>query len=620
MKLKFKKLMQVLKKLGPITVASFIVWLVIFVVFIFTNFKARYESISDNIEYETKLTALSTAQCFQKFLTDMVFEIDTTRACIEEKRYDGCTDWNIKGYFQRRTTKLNASATASNYIFYGVIDGKLFDGKNWAISNPEDLMEREWYKMAMEQEGEMVYISPYVDLRTDKTVVTLSKALSDKSGVIAMDIDANIFCEIAARDFAGDIDGIIIVIDNDGNVVAHSNFDEMGKNYSQENGTLGKRVYDEWKNSIINDEPVWIEYEDNNYMLGACKINEEWTVLTLIDSNESFKSLIGFMNRSLILFIIGPIFIFVVMLIIAGNKLKSEEFYENLICLSKSYMSMHKIDLEFDTFQEINCTENKLRHAIGKNHDDANNKMRKVMTKFTAEQSKKSVLEFVNLEDLPEKMGDSDVITIEFLGDQMHWMRGRFVVSERKSDGRIKSVIWTVESIDKEKRESERLRYLAETDTLTGIMNRGGGEAKVSEYILKYEGIFVLFDVDKFKSINDTFGHRVGDNVLVEVAKSMQNAFREDDVVMRLGGDEFAAFAKNVHTKEEADLIIERLFHNIDAIKISNLKDLSVTISVGVTFCNPKDNPLFSEIYKRADSGTYKSKEVFGNKATYYES
>ncbi len=425
---------------------------------------------------------------------------------------------------------------------------------------------------------------------------------------------------MADRENLEQIFGIIVVLDKEGNVVSHSNREEIGKDYHEEEDTFGRLIYDEWTNNIVNDEPVWIKYEDDNYMLGSCKINDEWTVLTLVNSNESFKSLIGFMNRSLALFILGPIIIFGIMILIAANKLRSEEFYENLICLSKAYMSMHKVDLDFDTFQEINCTENKLRRAIGKSHDDANNKMQKVMTKFTAEQSRKSVLEFVNLKDLSERMGDSDAITIEFLGDQMHWMRGRFVVSERKQDGSIKSVIWTVESIDKEKRESERLRYLAETDTLTGIMNRGGGEAKVSEYILKYEGIFVLFDVDKFKNINDTFGHRVGDSVLIEVAKSMQNAFREDDIVMRLGGDEFAAFAKNVHTKEEANLIIERLFNNINAIRISNLNDLSVTISVGVTFSNPNDNPLFSEVYKQADSGTYISKESFGNKATYYES
>jgi diguanylate cyclase (GGDEF)-like protein len=161
-------------------------------------------------------------------------------------------------------------------------------------------------------------------------------------------------------------------------------------------------------------------------------------------------------------------------------------------------------------------------------------------------------------------------------------------------------------------------RYLAETDRMTGINNRSG-EEKVSRLLRAgQEGLFLLIDVDKFKSINDTFGHDVGDKALIAVAGALKAAFGKKNLIMRLGGDEFAAFAVGVTGEPEASEVVRRLFDEIDAIAVPEMGKRKLAVSVGAAFYHSGDDISFSTLYKRADKGTYESKKIVGNHVTYY--
>ena len=91
---------------------------------------------------------------------------------------------------------------------------------------------------------------------------------------------------------------------------------------------------------------------------------------------------------------------------------------------------------------------------------------------------------------------------------------------------------------------------------------------------------FTIIDLDNFKSINDTFGHGVGDQVIIQVAKCLKSTFREHDIVFRLGGDEFSAYAAEVTTKKIANQIIKRFIANLETIVIPELGDRTITASI----------------------------------------
>ena len=163
----------------------------------------------------------------------------------------------------------------------------------------------------------------------------------------------------------------------------------------------------------------------------------------------------------------------------------------------------------------------------------------------------------------------------------------------------------------------DKLRILSETDALTGIANRRSGESQI-RLLLKegVSGIFCLFDVNGFKTINDTYGHQTGDDTLVAVAKAVKASFRNEDIFMRLGGDEFAIFMRGVTTEELARIRIARLFENIARIELDNVPKGSVTISLGAVIVEAVDGVIhddYESIYKRADAQMYKCKSKPGS-------
>ncbi len=164
------------------------------------------------------------------------------------------------------------------------------------------------------------------------------------------------------------------------------------------------------------------------------------------------------------------------------------------------------------------------------------------------------------------------------------------------------------------KQLEEKLRTLSETDSLTRMANRRCGESQIKLLMREgVSGIYGLFDVNGFKTINDTFGHQTGDDTLVAVAKAVKSSFRSDDVFMRLGGDEFAIYMRGVATPELARIRIARLFENIARIELPNIPKGSVSISFGAVIVEAADDVTdidaqYRDVYRRADAQMYKCK------------
>lgn len=106
----------------------------------------------------------------------------------------------------------------------------------------------------------------------------------------------------------------------------------------------------------------------------------------------------------------------------------------------------------------------------------------------------------------------------------------------------------------------------------------------------KVSGMMCLVDCDKFKSINDTYGHMAGDEVIVAIAHTLQKSCRDKDVVMRLGGDEFVLFIPGVTERKCANAFFKRLFENLKQIQIESIKDHPIIMSLGLAFMMEKKN------------------------------
>ncbi|MBJ7539039.1 GGDEF domain-containing response regulator [Marinomonas transparens] len=166
------------------------------------------------------------------------------------------------------------------------------------------------------------------------------------------------------------------------------------------------------------------------------------------------------------------------------------------------------------------------------------------------------------------------------------------------------------------------LEEQASTDYLTGVANRRAFEVLLEREMSRTRRYgshlaCAVMDLDKFKDVNDTFGHDAGDTVLVEVVSRIQSNLRDDDVIGRLGGEEFGIILANTKA-EELLAICNRYRHLIgDTEVIHDDVSIPVTASIGVTtFHGEKETK--AAFIKRADEALYEAKETGRDKVVYY--
>ncbi|WP_024955297.1 GGDEF domain-containing protein [Sulfurospirillum arcachonense] len=180
-------------------------------------------------------------------------------------------------------------------------------------------------------------------------------------------------------------------------------------------------------------------------------------------------------------------------------------------------------------------------------------------------------------------------------------------------------------TINKLQKQEEELKLLASTDPLTKLFNRRYF-TEVSGHILDLakrnnENMsIIMLDIDKFKNINDTYGHKVGDDTLVVFAETLNNFKRKSDVVCRFGGEEFVILLPETNV-EGASKIAHKIRKVIEEliIKIDEKIELNFTVSVGVSQVNiEKDNNIEAAI-NRADKALYQAKDTGRNKTVVIE-
>ena len=280
--------------------------------------------------------------------------------------------------------------------------------------------------------------------------------------------------------------------------------------------------------------------------------------------------------------------------------------------LSEVYISIHAIDLDEGTIHTVKS--NPFIEGCISIEGTLQAKMANVMSTIAIPDHEEMILEFTDLSTLAQRMASANMLTEVFEGKMNGWCKARFIRiddNEQAKGGPLHQVLYVVECIDSEKRKQERLTYLAQTDLLTGLFNRGHGEQSIDKLLKEgVPGMFCLFDVDKFKQVNDKYGHDVGDKVLVSIAEALVASKRKGDVVMRLGGDEYAAYFVGVENEADAQVVIGRFFERIAAISIEPMAE-AVSVSMGGVMYRPGLD--FDEAYRTADQGVYASKNNKGS-------
>lgn len=166
--------------------------------------------------------------------------------------------------------------------------------------------------------------------------------------------------------------------------------------------------------------------------------------------------------------------------------------------------------------------------------------------------------------------------------------------------------------ISERKQQEQIIKYYAYYDSLTELPNRHHFmeklEIAINEAKEKNKVIAMLFiDLDKFKSINDSFGHNVGDKLLLAVGCRLNNIIREGDMVARMGGDEFIIMLKQIDSTDVVYRIVERIHESLNKAYIIEGNEMNITASIGISFY-PKDGEDAETLLKNSDIAMYMAK------------
>ncbi|MBI3897352.1 MAG: EAL domain-containing protein [Gammaproteobacteria bacterium] len=168
----------------------------------------------------------------------------------------------------------------------------------------------------------------------------------------------------------------------------------------------------------------------------------------------------------------------------------------------------------------------------------------------------------------------------------------------------------------------ERLQYLAHHDALTGLPNRvlfldRLNQALIRAHSYQRSAAILFLDLDRFKNINDTLGHDIGDALLKTLAERLQERVREGDSVARLGGDEFAVLLEDMLHVEDVSIVATKMLEVFEKPFVIQSHEFYLTASIGISLY-PNDGATAAALVKNADTAMYRAKDVGKNNFQFY--
>lgn len=198
------------------------------------------------------------------------------------------------------------------------------------------------------------------------------------------------------------------------------------------------------------------------------------------------------------------------------------------------------------------------------------------------------------------------------------------IAAVRGNDQRTTHYVALFSDITRQKDNERQLRQIAHFDSLTGLPNRVLLADRLAQAVVRVRRsgrplALAYIDLDGFKAVNDVHGHDVGDQLLMALASRMTECLREGDTVARLGGDEFVAVLADLSNQSAARDLIDRLLSVIaQPVKVDRVV-VQVSGSIGVTYCEQKDDIDPDQLLRQADQAMYQAKVAGKNRCHIFD-
>ena len=286
-----------------------------------------------------------------------------------------------------------------------------------------------------------------------------------------------------------------------------------------------------------------------------------------------------------------------------------------LFSLSNFYFCLINLNL-FNQLITPMILPSKYRDALGMSAQPYELAKRAFIDNDVNDDYRPLVNNFLELLTMETRLSNSSYLSLDYTNKNKKWRRIIIAPSYIDNTGKLVEAKVIIEDIDEARTKEFMLQYQADHDALTGLRNRGSYDRYIAQLKERDHPLAFLFlDIDRFKMVNDTYGHEVGDIVLKELANNIRQEFIPLGNANRLGGDEFTIIINNF-VEKDAHILTEKI-NNINS-RMSHPKDPSipkVTISCGISFSNCGYS---QELVRQADISLYHVKKNGGGSSCVY--
>jgi len=244
----------------------------------------------------------------------------------------------------------------------------------------------------------------------------------------------------------------------------------------------------------------------------------------------------------------------------------------------------------------------------------------------------KNILKFIHPEDLSSVSTALEYVLINqksfstigrFHTKSQEWVWTESTLSPVIEKNIATSIVVVSRNVEERKKFEEQLHYMAYHDSLTGLPNRRMFDNELVDHIKRAETsqqpfAILYFDVDRFKVVNDSLGHNMGDLLLIEIVKRLKSQLEKNVLFARMGGDEFAILVKNIPGKQYVKELAEKILLSMQGPYYIEGFEINVTTSIGISLF-PDHSNNHDELMKLADIAMYHSKEKGKNTYNFYE-
>lgn len=433
---------------------------IIFIAIVLTYHMLLLTYTRQSILEAGEINAADTVEQIELYLSSAKYSLERSSFVVHKMVDDNAGNDVIYKYLIDETNTLTGSLLPNTTGLYSYVNGQFLDGSEWIPGPDYDPLERPWYIEAMAADGDIVLVNPYLDLYTGKIVMTLSQKIPGHDFVIAIDVTLDEMQKIIEDSTIKYDNTINFIVSRDGFVVAHSNRDEVGKNYLEEKESLYGMIME--KISDLSESNFDITYNGRSYTVYTAALPSDWRSVSIVDSGTINKPMIRMMVLS-IFAIILTLTVFAIIMYYSGKREARANHLHSLLTSSADiYMLLIELDLVNDDAHVIKSATPAVAEALKVMDHNMTEIFAGIMQRLPDSPTKQKAIDFTNLSTIQERMKDVDTITTEYMSYGNIWVRARFIVSKRNSEGRIIGLLWMLENISLEKQERDNLIGMTE--------------------------------------------------------------------------------------------------------------------------------------------------------------